>query len=139
MLCEIKYRDDLRTHWREYKPQFKAARRYARQQGWFFRLITEREIRTPYLKNVKFLREYRRRVIDHDDRCRLLVALAEQGEADAETLLTKVNPARMARAQLLPVLWHLVAVGQIGADLVMPLTMHSRLWVRSPMRVDSDG
>jgi hypothetical protein len=104
-----------------------------------FRLITEREIRTPYLKNVKFLREYRRRVIHHDDRCRLLVALAEQGETDAETVLTKLSPAPLARAQLLPVLWHLVAVGQIGADLEVPLTMRSRLWMRSPMRVDSDG
>ena len=138
-LCEIKYRDDLRTHWREYKPRFKAARRYARQQGWLFRLITEREIRTPYLKNVTFLRHYRHHRIAQADRCRLLTVLAEHSAGEAETVLTKLSPTRTVYAQLLPVLWHLVAVGQIGVDLSVPLTMRSRLWLPSPTAVDSDG
>ena len=33
VLYEVKYRDDLRQHWREYKVKFKAACRYARGQG----------------------------------------------------------------------------------------------------------
>lgn len=41
VLYEIKYRDDLRTHWQEDRTKFKAARRYARSQGWVFRLITD--------------------------------------------------------------------------------------------------
>lgn len=139
MLCEVKYREDLRTHWAEYKPKFKAARRYAQQQRWVFRLITEREIRTPYLKNVKFLREYRRRGVDSGDRCRLLAALAEQGETDANALLAKLSPTRDAYARLLPVLWHLVAVGQISANLAEPLTMRTALWPRPPLPADSDG
>ncbi len=44
LLCEVKYRDDLRQHWADYRPKFKVAWRYARQQGWRFRLITEREV-----------------------------------------------------------------------------------------------
>jgi hypothetical protein len=55
VLYEVKYRDDLRAHWQDYRSKFKAARRYACTQGWVFRLITEREIRTPYLKNATFL------------------------------------------------------------------------------------
>lgn len=139
MLCEVKYREDLRTHWNAYKPKFKAARRYARQRRWVFRLITEREIRTPYLKNVKFLREYRRRVVDRDDCCRLLAALAAQGETDAKALLTKLSPTRDTYAKLLPVLWHLVAVGRIGANLAVPLTMRTTLRPRPPIQADSDG
>jgi hypothetical protein len=42
-----------------YRPKFRAAQRYARQQGWRFRLVTERHMRTPYLENAKFLRPYR--------------------------------------------------------------------------------
>ena len=138
-LCEVKYREDLRAHWDEYKPKFKAAKRYARQQCWVFRLVTEREIRTPYLKNVKFLREYQRRVVDRGDCCRLLAAMAEQGETDAKALLTKLSPTPDVYARLLPVLWHLVAVGQIGANLVVPLTMRSALWPRLPIQAGSDG
>jgi len=60
LLCEVKYRDDLRQHWAEYRPKFRAAQRYARQQGWRFHVVTERHVRTPYLENVKFLRSYHR-------------------------------------------------------------------------------
>lgn len=138
-LCEVKYRADLRVHWDEYKPKFKAARHYARQQNWVFRLITEREIRTPYLKNVKFLREYRHRRVDGGDRCRVLAALAEQGETEANTLLTTLSSTREGYARLLPVLWHLVAVGQIGAHLAVPLTMRTPLWPRLSIQADRDG
>jgi TnsA endonuclease N terminal len=78
VLYEVKYRDDLRANWGDYKPKFKAARRYAREQGWAFRLITEREIRTPYLKNAKFLRAYRHRTLNSGDCCRVLALLAHR-------------------------------------------------------------
>jgi hypothetical protein len=128
VLYEIKYRDDLRTHWHEYRPKFQAARRYARAQGWVFRLITERGIRTPYLKNVKFLRQYHDRGLDRPDCHRLLALLAERGETTPEALLVSLSPDRWERARWLPGLWSLIAVGAVGADLTVPLTMHSRIW-----------
>jgi len=130
VLYEIKYRDDLRTHWQDYRSKFKAARRYARTQGWVFRLITEREIRTPYLKNAQFLRQYHAREPDGGDRHRLLASLAVQGETSPETLLVSLSPDRWEHARLLPVLWALLAMGEIGADLTVPLTMHSCIWLR---------
>ena len=133
VLYEIKYRDDLRTHWHEYRAKFKAARRYARSQGWRFRLITEREIRTPYLKNVKFLRQYRARRFDCGDSHQMLTILAERGETEPETLLALLSPDRWERARLLPVLWHLIAIGEVGADLTVPLTMSSRIWSCQPI------
>jgi hypothetical protein len=131
-LYEIKYRDDLRTHWQDYQSKFKAARRYARAQGWVFRLITEREIRTPYLKNATFLRQYHDRGLDRGDRHRMLALLAGRGETSPETLLASLSPDRWERARLLPVLWYLIAVGEVGADLTVPLTMHSCIWSLDP-------
>ena len=49
LLCEVKYREELRQHWAAYRPKFRAAGRYARQHGWRFRLVTDRDVRTPYL------------------------------------------------------------------------------------------
>jgi hypothetical protein len=132
VLYEIKYRDDLRTHWQDYRCKFKAARRYARTRGWVFRLITEREIRTPYLKNATFLRQYHDRGPDREDRHRMLALLAEQGETSPETLMASLSPDRWERARLLPGLWYLIAVGEVGADLTVPLTMHSYLWSLDP-------
>ena len=34
LLAEIKYRSDLFKNWQDLKPKFRAARRYAREQGW---------------------------------------------------------------------------------------------------------
>jgi len=133
VLYEVKYRDDLRANWGDYQPKFKAARRYARVQGWTFRLITEREIRTPYLKNAKFLREYRHRTIDSGDCHRVLAMLAERRETAPETLLAVLSDDRWERARLMPVLWHLIAVRQVGADLTVSLTMRSRIWSLDPI------
>jgi hypothetical protein len=138
VLYEIKYRDDLRTHWQDYRSKFKAARRYARTQGWLFRLITEREIRTPYLKNAKFLRQYQDREPDHEDRHRLLACLAVQGKTSPETLLASLSPDRWERARLLPGLWFLITMGEIGTDLTIPLTMHSGIWSLHPLEERCD-
>ena len=133
VLCEVKYRDDLRQHWAEYKAKFKAAHRYARERGWRFRLLTEREIRTPFLANVKFLRQYQALVVDQAEQHLLLQALAQQPTTDVESVLAAVTTDRWRQAQLLPVLWHLVAQHQVGVDLRHALTRGSPLWPIEPM------
>ncbi len=130
LLCEVKYRDDLRQHWAEYRPKFRAAGRYARQQGWRFRLVTERHVRTPYLENVKFLRPYRTLPVNDSYRTQLLSTLATLEATDPASLLAAVFEDRWQQAQLLPMLWQLVATRQIGADLEQPLTMQSGLWLQ---------
>ncbi len=126
----MKYRDDLRQHWVEYRSKFRAAQRYARQQGWRFRLVTERHVRTPYLENVKFLRPYRTLPVNDAYRTQLLSTLATLEVTDPASLLAAVFEDRWQQAQLLPMLWQLVATQQIGTDLEQPLTMHSGLWLQ---------
>jgi TnsA endonuclease N terminal/TnsA endonuclease C terminal len=125
LLCEVKYRDDLRQHWVEYRPKFRAAGRYAHQHGWRFRLVTDRDVRTPYLDNVKFLRSYQMRPINEADRIRLLAALLALGETNPASLLHAISPDRWQQAQLLPTLWQLIATRQLHTDLSHPLTMQS--------------
>jgi hypothetical protein len=130
LLCEVKYRDDLRQHWTVYEPKFRAAHRYARQQGWRFRLVTERHVRTAYLENVKFLRQYRALPVHEPQQHQLLNTLRGLREAAPATLLAAVSQDRWQQAQLLATLWHLVATRQIQTDLCHPLTMRSRLWLK---------
>ena len=127
LLCEVKYREDLWTDWKEIKPKIRAGRAYARAHGWRFKIITEREVRTPYLDNARFLRQYRRIEINEDDRRLLLDALSGMREADPESVLAAVHQDKMRRAELLPILWRLLADGHIEADLDQPLTMRTRI------------
>lgn len=132
LLCEVKYRDDLRQHWGEYRPKFRAAQGYARQQGWRFRLVTERHVRTPYLENVKFLRSYRALPVNGSHRTLLLNTLTHLEETDPASLLAAMSQDRWQQAQMLPMLWQLIATRQVGTDLSQPLHMHSRLWLQEP-------
>ena len=114
----------------DYRPKFRAAQRYARQQGWRFRLVTERHVRTPYLENVKFLRSYQAISINASYRTRILNALLELEETDPASLLPALSQDRWQQAQILPMLWQLIASRQIGTDLRQPLTMQSRIWLK---------
>ena len=127
-LCEIKYEEDLKKNKAEYAPKFKAAMRYAEEQGWEFKIITEKYVRTPYLENVKFLTQYRN--VDANDNFESLIlkALYELRETDPESLLLAIFRDKWNRAQLIPTLWHLVSVNRVGVDLSVPLTMSSRIW-----------
>ncbi len=103
-----------------------------RQQGWRFHVVTERHVRTPYLENVKFLRPYRTLPGNDAYRTQLLSTLATLEATDPASLLAAVCQDRWQQAQLLPMLWQLVATRQIGADLSQPLTMQSCLWLQKP-------
>lgn len=123
-----KYRRDLFECWRELKPKFRAARRYAKEEGWIFKILTEVEIRTPYLKNVKFLRQFQRRSVNPADANLLLRKVSDLRSTDLESLLSAICPEVHNRAQFLPTLWRLIARRAIGVDLNRPLTMQSPIW-----------
>ena len=127
-LYEIKFREDLKKDWFAFRARFKAALHYARQQGWRFQILTEVEIRTPYLWNARFLRQYDGVEWASPEAEWLLYRLRELREADAATLLASVKEVNWNRAELLPFLWRMIAVRRIGADLTRPLTMQSPLW-----------
>jgi hypothetical protein len=129
-LCEIKYRHDLREHWLEYKPRFKAAARYATQHGWRFRLVTERDVRTPRLHHARFLLHYRHQPVDAQDVQHVLSTLGARGATQPQTLMQACSCERDRQARLIPVLWYLVAHGQVAIDLSRPLSMHSTIWPR---------
>ncbi|QHG88224.1 TnsA endonuclease N-terminal domain-containing protein [Xanthomonas sp. NCPPB 1638] len=129
LLYEVKYRTDLRADWAELRPKFRAAVRFAKAQGWRFKLITEREIRTPYLDNARFLLPYVLQVPPPAEDMDLLdEALQALREADVEGLLQAASRDEWTRARLMPAAWYLVGIRHFSADLHAPLTMHSRLW-----------
>lgn len=128
ILFEVKYRSDFKREWRVLMPKFRAAKAFCLSKGWRFEVFTEREIRTPYLGNVKFLWDYRERKPDSGMSSHILQILADLDLTDPEMLLCALCSDPSNRAQMIPNIWHLISVGDIGCDLDRPLTMHSRIW-----------
>lgn len=125
LLCEVKYRDEYREKFSRLRPKFKAALRFAKANGMRFRVITDREIRTPYLENARFLLRYRNMAPDPSHVRILLDTLAKHVESSPGLLLSAISQEKIVQAELLPTLWHLIANYVIQADLSDRLTMES--------------
>jgi len=131
-IFEVKHRAHLNARWAEEKPRLKAAFAWAKDYGCRFKVITEREIRTPYLANARFLLRYKKLYGDQDlyqarlpHVCELLVRL---GPTTPKALLEAIRGDEARRAEYIPYLWHLITLRMIGIDLSQPLTMASPIW-----------
>lgn len=127
-LCEVKYRQELREDWAKLKPRLKAGLRYARSQGWFFKIYTEEEIRTPRLDNARFFLGYVKRGTDRMDIARLEHTLHSLGVASPNRLFEAAFVAPEEKGRMLGVLWHMVATGRIVMDFNKPLSMQTPMW-----------
>ncbi|MDQ2703033.1 MAG: TnsA endonuclease N-terminal domain-containing protein [Pseudomonadota bacterium] len=129
VVYEVKPREELRK-WAEYRARFVAATRYCREHGWRFKVINEKHIRTPKLKNVRFLRRYLHLTPDPGVRKHLLATLATTGPSTVCGLLTAAYWSADNQAVALPFLWMLIAELEIVAPLDTPLTMNSTVELR---------
>lgn len=131
---EVKPRAVLRADWLELKPKLRNALGWAREYGCRFHLVTEVEIRTPYLANARFLLDYRsRHLSDHPDligvRQHLIAeTLVELGVTTPRKLLAAMASDLQQQAELIPWIWNLINQDFIGVDLSEPLTMVSPIW-----------
>jgi hypothetical protein len=127
VLYEVKYREDYKRSWRELRPKFRAARQLCLEEGWRFRVFTEFHIRTPYLANAKFLWAYKETAPSQEVAIYVLDVMEDLKEADVDMLLCALARDRWRRAELIPIIWHLVAIKAIHCDLDEPLTMKTVL------------
>jgi hypothetical protein len=125
ILFEVKYREDFRKDLKTLLPKFRAAKAYCIPRGWRFEVFTERQIRTPYLKNVKFLWQYLERVPEPETKAHVLAILNDLDEADPDLLLCALCSDATNRARFIPSIWHLIATGAIDCDLNQALTMRT--------------
>lgn len=131
---EVKPRAVLKADWLELKPKLRSAIGWAREFGCRFHLVTEAEIRTPYLANARFLLDYRSRHLS--DRTDLIGArqhliartLEKLGTTTPKGLLDAMGSDLQQRAELIPWIWNLINQEFIGVDLFKPLTMASPIW-----------
>lgn len=129
ILGEVKYRSEIFKNWKELKPKFKAARNFCRKRSWRFKIFTEIEIRTPYLKNVNFLLPYKN-YAPNVEYCESLISILNRsGLIEVSRLLDSYSFDETERLQAIPYIWHLVATEKIHADLNLPLTMNSQIWL----------
>lgn len=139
-LFEVKPSEVLKADWVDLKPKLRSGIGWAKEFGCRFHLMTEKEIRTPYLANVRFLLDYRSRNLP--DQIDLIVArqqqialtLSRMQMTTPRDLLAAMSNVPMQRAELIPWIWNLVNQEFIGVDLNEPLTMVSPIWATEQIK-----
>lgn len=127
ILVEVKYRAKLLEKFPELKERFRAACRYARQQGWVFKIFTDVKIRTVEFKNKHFLSGFRDRHPDASHKEAIVVELRRSGTLAASDLLKRLTDDAMVQANIIPTMWWMLGHGELRVDLESPLTMSSMI------------
>jgi hypothetical protein len=140
-IVEVKFRSELRKSWTELRPRLRAGVAHARRHGMRFKIMTDVEIRTSYLVNVRFLRGFRRAapLVDDATEEHLVGILESVGVTTPSLLLDAAYDYRPNRLSAIPVLWRLIGQGRIGTNLRVPLTMTSEIWVNDGQGTDWPG
>ena len=127
-LVEVKLAKDFKLKAKKFAPKFKAAQQHADERGWIFRKVSEKEIRGPYLQNLKFLREYRLVEPDLSMLERVLMAVgAARRSLTVAGLIDQVTTSDDEKLIAFPALWHLVVSGRLRLNLNKPITSETRL------------
>lgn len=137
-LVETKRRADLALNAERYIDKFRAAERYAREQGWSFVVRTEEDVRGPELNNLKFLMLYVRE--PYPDALiweRIQNVVRRLDGATVREVLTELDPVPAGQMRLLPYLWQQVLHRTVRVNLTLPLNMRTRLFYLPELFKDS--
>lgn len=130
-LIEVESRSALWANWKELKPKFSAAIRFAAIHNWDFKILTEKEIRTEYLENARFFNRYRHVEVDQSYVLRIDDILRSVNQSSPQELVQILARDPYNQGQYLFVLWHMIALGFVQVELTQKLTMQSPIWIAS--------
>ncbi|MDZ4296868.1 MAG: TnsA endonuclease N-terminal domain-containing protein [Moraxellaceae bacterium] len=130
LLVEIKPRNEIRVHWKDWKPKFLAAHRFALEQGFLFKIYDESRIRDVALQNIRFLMRYKHMKVDSVDVAAIQMTLKRTGASTVDSLLAK-HYGGIYREQGITHIWHMLASKQLDCDIFEPLSMFTEVWIPS--------
>lgn len=131
-LYEIKYREDLFSNWSNLKPKFKAARKWAKERGFSFAILTENEVRSEYLANIRLLNQHRSLERHEGIEEKLAAELAILGEVSIGDLVSRTWSGEDDRTAAYAYVLRMIAIGRMQLiDLSEPVNAHSRIWIEA--------
>lgn len=128
LLVEVKPRSEIQAHWSEWRDKFRAAFRYAKEQGYEFRIYDESRIRTKSLDNIRFLERYKRMQFPFEESQAVIETVKQMGNAPFHYLLSR-HFMGLYKAEGIAHVWHLLATRQLDCDITLPLNDFTELWI----------
>lgn len=129
VLFEVKYEMDLQTNSRKYAARFKAAKKYAASNGFLFRIITDKQIRTQYKDNLKFLIGFRNSTAELEYQHSILQVLRDNRTLSFLEMIGLITDSPDKQQALIRPFWTLLWNHVITTDMFKPVTMKSKVWI----------
>lgn len=130
LLVEVKPQAAWRNQWRDWLPKWKAALRYAKDQGWTFRLADESRIRDATFDNITFLMRYKGMTFSPEESQEVLKTVQKMGVVTLDYLLAR-HFMGIYRAEGISHLWHLLATRRLDCHMALPFSPFTEVWVPS--------
>ena len=124
LLIEVKFLRDLIENKDVYKRKFEAAIWYSTQNSYEYRILSDFDIRTSYLKNAIFFRPYRTRSVDGEIDSKVEHILKEE-KISTPNRIIEILKKEVEKVRIIASMWRLISVGEICTDLMKLVTMDS--------------
>jgi len=128
LLVEVKPHTEWKKNWREWLPKWKAAYRYANEQGWEFHIHDESRIRDQALDNIRFLERYKRMQFPIEESRWVIENVRPMGCVPFHYIIAR-HFMGIYKAEGISHIWHLLATRQLDCDITRPLNDFTELWV----------
>lgn len=135
LLIEVKPRDHLIEDWDRLKKKFRIGIKYAHANDMIFKVFDESRIRNTYLKNVLFLKRYKRSEYNKDVTMEILSLVHANGSLSVEHLLEHISVTQEQKGMTLGQVWNMVAHKQLLCLLDSPLSIKTIVWLNEDIEM----
>jgi len=130
LLVEVKHSKDLENPKKKdaILERMTISEQYAAEQGWDFKMVTDRDICGARLENFRFLYKYSEPP-EALPNCRdkIFDLFQKHSRMSVADIVGTLAGTFLERAMILPCIWHLVRCHHLSTDLLIPLTNQSML------------
>lgn len=135
LLIEVKPIDKLQKHFQELRPRFKVAVQYAHANDMIFKIYDEKRIRTQYLKNIIFLKRYKKLEYQEEDENLILAYIHSVGNISIEYVLEALSTTKEQKALMLSNIWGLLSHKKLLCHFDKTLNLQTEVWINDTIEM----
>jgi hypothetical protein len=135
LLIEVKPTDKLQKHFQELRPRFKVAVQYAHANDMIFKIYDEKRIRTQYLKNIIFLKRYKKLEYQEEDENLILAYIHSVGNISIEYVLEALSTTKEQKALMLSNIWSLLSHKKLLCHFDKTLNLQTEVWINDTIEM----
>jgi len=138
LLIEVKPREKLQKHFKELKAKFKIGIQYAHANDMIFKIYDESKIKTPYLKNIIFLKRYKNLIYSTEEEENILAYVNSCGSLSVEEILEYLFVSKEQKLIALGHIWNLLSSKKLLCDFSTPLCKLTIVWANDNLLFKGD-